>query len=274
MHTHGPRPIEDVIDRAGARLLQRTHNGSAPVEVYEDDRYRWLQNHNGTLQSLMDRRSPERLVLPYTQAMMTGLLFVDAPKSVLMLGLGGASQLRFLRHYFADTPITAWESDAQVIAVARRYFGLSDEDEGVHIFNQDARTGVAAGDQSADLILLDLFGADGSPPWVRQAAFHENCRRRLDDHGVLVANLWVDADDEFLAIMDGVQAAFEQRTLVLPVPGYRNHIVFAFKGAAHLEFATLQARATSLARHTGVDCGGFIGGMRESNLSDDTGFVV
>lgn len=274
MHTHGPRPIEDLIDRAGARLLKRTRDGPAPLEVYEDRCYRWLQNHNGTLQSLMDRRSPERLVLPYTQAMMTGLLFVDAPKSVLMLGLGGASQLRFLRHYFADTSITAWESDAEVIAVARRYFGLSHEDECIRIFNQDARTGVAAGDLTADLILLDLFGADGSPPWIRRAGFHESCRRRLDDHGVLVANLWVDADDEFLAIMDGIQTAFEKRTLVLRVPGYRNHIVFAFKGATHLEFATLQARATSLARHTGVDYGSFIGGMRESNLSDDTGFVV
>jgi spermidine synthase len=274
MHAHDPRPIEDLIDRAGARLLHRTRGGPAPLEVYEDHRYRWLQNHNGTLQSLMDRRSPERLVLPYTQAMMTGLLFVDAPKSVLMPGLGGASQLRFLRHYFADTHITAWESDAQVITVARRYFGLPDRDEGVRIFNRDARTAVAADDLSADLILLDLFGADGSPPWVRQAAFHENCRRRLDDDGVLVANLWVDADDEFLAIMDGVQAAFHKRTLVLRVPGYRNHIVFAFKGAAHLEFATLQARAASLARHTGVDCGDFIVGMRESNLSDGTGFVV
>ena len=57
------------------------------------------QNDDGTLHSLMDRRSPERLVLPYTAAMMAALLFIDAPRSVSMLGLGAGSQARFLRHY-------------------------------------------------------------------------------------------------------------------------------------------------------------------------------
>ena len=272
MRARGPIGIEDLIDRGGARLVQRVQRDGAAIEVYEDHRYRWLQNDNGTLQSLMDRRSPERLVLPYTAAMMAGLLFVDGPPTVLMLGLGGASQVRFLRRHFADTRITAWESDPDVIAIARRHFCLSSEDEAICIINEDARHGIAADGSSTNLILMDLFGADGSPPWVHEKAIHESCRRRLGRHGVLVANFWLEDDDESLAAMDGIQSAFENRTLVLGVPGYRNHIVFAFKDAPCLNFTALYTRAASLGKHTGIDYTGFISRMRESNPSGESEF--
>ncbi len=273
MHTDNPSDIEARIDRSNARLVQRTQLGPAALEVYEDHRYRWLQNDDGTLQSLMDRRLPERLVLPYTVAMMAGLLFIDAPRSVLMLGLGGGSQARFLRHYFADACITAWESNAEVIDIARHHFHLPDENSRVRIINEDVRIGVADESLPADLILLDLFAADGLPAWVRHETLHQRCRRRLDRHGVLVCNLWVDADDECLEVMGGVQKAFDARTLVLNVPGYRNLIALAFNDTPCLAFAELRSRASTLTESTGLDYTGMLNAMRESNASDDAGFV-
>jgi spermidine synthase len=265
---------EDVIDRAHARCLHRAEDGVAALEVYEDDRYRWLQSDSGMLHSVMDRRAPERLVLPYTRAMMAGLLFVDTPRAVHMLGLGGASQLRFLRHHFANACITAWESEQHVIDIARRYFDVPGDDENLRIIHQDVRTDIAVDDPSADLILVDLFAADGLPPWVRGKTLHECCRRRLDRHGVQVTNLWVDADDEFLGVMDGVQRAYGERTLVLPVPGFRNLIVLAFNASPRLDFASLVERASVLGERTGIDYVDLLERMRESNYSNDTGFVL
>jgi spermidine synthase len=270
----GSPPIEAVIDRAHARLLHRTGHQSGAFEVYEDDRYRWLQNDDGTLQSLMDRRSPERLVLPYTAAMMAGLLFVDTPRSVLMLGLGGASHVRFLRHYFAETRITVRESEPDVIDIARRHFGFADVDERIRIVNEDARTDLAVDDPSTNLILVDLFAAGGLPPWVREKSLHACCRRRLDSHGVQVTSLWVDADDEFLDVMSGVQKAYDKRTLVLTVPGYRNLVVLAFKTTPRLDFASLEERAIALGERTGLDYIAMLDRMRESSYFDQTGFVL
>ena len=266
-------PIEQVIDRARARLLDRGSDAHASFEVYEDEHYRWLQNRDGTLHSLMDRRAPERLVLPYTNAMMAGLLFVEDARSVLMLGLGGASQARFLRHHFPDVRITAWESDAQVIDMARRHFGLDDANGSILIVNQDVRAGIAGAGPAADLVLLDLFDADGLPAWLREPDVYALCRRQLAPDGVLAANLWVDGDDEFLGVMDGIQAVFESRTLVLCVPGYRNLVVLAFASRPRLDFAGLHARAAALGARTDLDCAALLDALRESNYTDANGFV-
>jgi spermidine synthase len=266
--------FEDVIDRTHGRLLERIENGSSAFEVREDERYRWIQSADGTLHTLMDRSSPERLLLPYSVGMMAGLLFADALRSVLMPGLGGGSQARFLRYHFADTRITAWESHAGVIDVARRHFCLRENDDGLRIVNEDARTGLAAEGPTADLILVDLFGARGMPHWVRERDVHTHCRRRLAEGGVAVTNLWVDADDEFLEVMDGVQRAFDGRTLVICVPGYRNLVVLAFKSTPSLDFASLRERAVVLGERTSVDYLALIEAMRESNFSDERGFVL
>jgi len=270
MHIVGTPSIEQIIDRERARLLDRA---GATFEVYEDDRYRWLQHRDGTLHSLMDRQAPERLVLPYTCAMMAGLLFVEDARSVLMLGLGGASQVRFLRHHFPSIRITAWESDTQVIDVARRHFGIKDATDSMLIVNQDVRAGITGTSPSADLILLDLFGGDGPPAWLREPEVYARCRRQLSPDGVLAANLWADSDDEFLGVMDGIGEVFERRTLVLCVPGYRNLVVLAFAGQPRLDFAGLRERATGLGARTDLNCVGLLEAMRESNYTDTNGFV-
>ncbi len=262
------------FSQANARLLERSGRGKSCLEVFENDRFRWLQHGNGTLQSAMDRHAPERLVLPYTAAMLAALLFMPGPRRTLMLGLGGASQARFLRHHFPDVPITAWESDARVIALARRHFALSAEDGGTRIVNDDARTAVAGHEHGADLILVDLFSAHGPEPWVRDRALHDDCRRNLTPEGVLVANLWVDSDDESLSVMAGVEAAFAGRTLVLTVPGYHNHVVLAFNGEPCLDFVSLRERASRLGEHTGLDFETMLDSMRQSNRSDAASFIL
>ena len=199
----------------------------------------------------MELRAPERLVLPYTAAMTAALLFGDAPRSALMLGLGGGSQARFLAHHFSELQLTAWESDARAHALARRYFELPSGS--LRVIEEDARTGLRGRDLAADLIFVDLFTADGMPPWVRDAALHEACRCALGAYGVLAVNLWVSADDEALGVMDGLRSAFQGRILVLTLAGFRNLVVLAFERAPRLDFASLESHARRLGQKIGVD---------------------
>lgn len=273
MSKHTP-PVQNPGEQGEARLLQRVRHPGATVEVYEDDGHRWLQNGNGTLQSLMDRRAPERLVLPYTARMMAALLFMDAPEKILMLGLGGASHARFLHHHYPEARISAFEAHPQIIALARRYFHLPGEAQGLRVINADVGAGFDATDGSADLILLDVFDAQGLPPWVPEEALQMRCRRALGEAGVLSANLWVDADDEHLSVLHGMQAAFEHRILALGMPGYRNLVVLAFKNPPRLDFATLATRAARLSQRTDLDFAAMLDALRASNASDASGFLL
>ncbi len=259
--------------QSNARLLERTGIDAFSLQVYENDDFRWLQHANGTLQSAMDRHAPQRLVLPYTAAMMAALLFMTAPRRVLMLGLGGASQLRFLRCHFPDVHLTVCEPDAGVITLARRHFALPDADESLRLIHADAETALADHALQADLILMDLFSAHGLEPRVLEPGLHDHCRQSLAPGGVLAANLWVAPDDESLRVMAGLQQAFAQRSLVLTLPGYHNMIVLGFNGTPCLEFAPLSERAADLELRTGLDFEHMLNGLRQSNRSDETGFI-
>ena len=260
--------------QSNARLLEHTGSGALSLEVYENDDFRWLQHANGTLQSAMDRHDPQRLVLPYTAAMMAALLFMELPRRVLMLGLGGASQLRFLRHHLPAIQVTVCETDSSIVALARRHFALPDTDEGVRLIYDDAQAAVAVHDSQADLILMDLFSARGLEPWVTEPGLHHQCRQILEPGGVLAANLWVAPDDESLRVMAGLQQAFSQRSLVLTVPGYANMIVLAFNDAPCLDFARLETRADRLGERTGLDYHEMLERLRQSNRSDATGLII
>ncbi|MDP6215610.1 MAG: hypothetical protein QF649_00195, partial [SAR324 cluster bacterium] len=57
------------------------------VQVWEKDDRRELRFGNHIMQSVILKKHPDKLVLPYSRFMLLGLLFCPAPKSVLHIGL-------------------------------------------------------------------------------------------------------------------------------------------------------------------------------------------
>ena len=115
-----------------------------------------------------------------------------------MLGLGGASFVRFLRHHYPDAALTVVEKDAACVRLAQAYFGLADDDPHIELINGDARDVVPGLSHRYDLVMFDLFLAYGPPEWLREAEIFRACRARLSRSGVLSANLWADPDDDDL----------------------------------------------------------------------------
>ena len=73
---------------------------------------------------------------------------------------------------------------------------LSLEGLTVHTESQPDRAAGWAREHVPDLILLDLFGAGGMAPWMRESGIYKSCRRHLARRGVLAANFWIDPDDD------------------------------------------------------------------------------
>ena len=267
--------MENACEPRQRQLICCADCSSGTLEVFEESGSRWLQYSRGAVQSRMELAAPTSLALPYTRAMMVALLFLERPAKALLLGLGGGSLVRFLRHHLAGLDITAIESDEVVISVAREFFAIPDDGADFRIIRADARALIEEPELTVDLVLADLFDEQGLPQWMYEPAFHRACRERLSNHGVLVTNLWLEAEDEFLHVMGGIRDAFEARTLIVTVEGFHNLVVLAFQSQPEcLDFETLYRRAATLGNRTGIDFAGMLTGMRETNLIDDRGFVV
>ncbi len=112
------------------------------------------------------------------------------PDRVLVLGVGGGGVLRTLDQRFDAPRIPGVELDPVHLALARRYFALSQEN--FDLVNANARDWLAGdADNCFDLVIDDLFGDhDGVPrraieadgPWLDTLA------RRVGPRGALAVN--------------------------------------------------------------------------------------
>jgi spermidine synthase len=84
--------------------------------VIDDGTTRTLHFSLSLIQSSMSLKDPFALELDYTQAMMSFLLFLQAPQHILMLGLGGGSLAKFCYRHVGSARITVVEIDPRVIA--------------------------------------------------------------------------------------------------------------------------------------------------------------
>src|SRR3569623_2268604 len=94
------------------KLVHRSRDADGPLEVVDDGLTRTLHYGNDTRQSTMALADQVNLMLVYTRAMMSCLLFQPAPRRELMIGLGGGSLAKILLHYFPRSDVEAVERRA------------------------------------------------------------------------------------------------------------------------------------------------------------------
>lgn len=183
------------------------------------------------VQSAMDLRDPERLVLDYTRLMMGFVLFQPAPRRMLMIGLGGGSLPKFCHRHFPGTDITVVEIHPAVIALRER-FGIPPDQPGFRIVQADGAEQVAAMDSaSVDVILVDGFDAEGMAPALGTQDFYAQCARLLTPGGVMVCNLH-ELDIHFGSFLERIGSVFGGRAMAVGTRECGNSVVFARQGMA------------------------------------------
>ena len=219
-----------------------------PVHISESRGIRTLHIGGDAIQSAMRLADPDALELHYTRAMMAFLLLVPEPRDVLLIGLGGGSIARFLRHRCAASRIVAIELNPQVVAAARAWFGLPPDDARLRVDIADGLAYVPAHPQCCDVLMLDAFEDGRSVPALSTFRYYQHCRRALRAGGLLVQNFMSD-ERRLAAYVARVETAFDGRVLQLPAANRVNTIVFAANGlAASWSLATLEKRAAVLER--------------------------
>lgn len=185
---------------ARIRLLRDAAAFGAPVFVVDYDRgvrhYRTLGSFGPvfgassgpedqvTEQSSMDLLYPAQLVFHYERLMSLSFAMCAQPRTALLLGVGGAAMWRFMRAYLPDCAPVLVDNDEQVVAIARRWFHLSQQ-----VMIDEAALFLAGQTAQYDVIHVDLYNAHGAAAF--DAAFWRRCLDLLAPGGCLATN-WAD----------------------------------------------------------------------------------
>lgn len=175
-----------------ADIIHETESPYQTIFISESNGIRRM--HVGSLldrTSAMDLNDPYRHVYEYTAMMMLVSGYVDAPKKVLVVGLGGGTVTRTLRMIYPDAEITNVEFDPEIVAMARQYFGYA-EDGKMKLVVEDARRWLRGTTEQFDMILLDAYHGGYIPFHLTTREFLEIVRERLSPGGVVCSNTWID----------------------------------------------------------------------------------
>jgi spermidine synthase len=238
---------------------------SPQVTLSEEDGVRYL--HFGTVwvQGAMRIRRPWTIELEYQQQMMAPLLFLAEPARVLQLGLGAAALARFCWKHLPRTEVSVVEISEEVVAAARRWFALPQDDARLTVLVDDARDVVAHPRlrRSVDWLQVDLYDRAARGPVLDDEPFYAACRRLLRRPGIAVFNLFGRG---FAPSFSRIAAAFDDRALVLPEADAGNRIVLAFAGPPlALPWAALYERARLIEGQFGLPARKWVSGLRRQD---------
>ena len=202
-------------------------SGSIVVEESAADMRTLRFGRNGARQSVVKPGDPDHIELSYARIMLAELALSGSSGHMLVLGLGGGSLPMFLRGNYPDAVIDAVEIDPDVVVIAKRFFGVI-EDERLHIHIGDARRFVENSESGVyDLILVDAFGANNAPAHLTTQEFMRSLHKTVSSDDVVIGNLWRRAyNPDYDSMVLTYKSVFNQNIL-LDVTGDVNSIIIA-----------------------------------------------
>ena len=109
---------------------------------------------------MIDLKDPDAMPVSYTRIMPVALAYPEAPKRILMIGLGAGSISTYLARAMPDAQIDVVELDPGVIAAEGNIWEETDK---VHLIESDGRVYLNRHKELYDVILLDAFRELGVP---------------------------------------------------------------------------------------------------------------
>lgn len=226
------------------------------IQVSESSGVRYLHFSSNWVQGAMRIARPWALELDYTREMMAALLLRpdgDWPRSVLLIGLGAASLTKFLYRHRPNAKLTVVEIEPAVVAAARQFFKLPDEDARLSIVVGDGAEYVAAHERRYDLILVDGFDENARTGMLDTLPFYLNCKARLTPSGLMVTNL-LSKRRGVRDAMGRIAEAFDGRALAFPSCDSGNVVAFAAAGQpVDSSVGELKSAARQLKEATGLN---------------------
>jgi spermidine synthase len=252
LHHGAVSRLLNIVKERGGRFDEALRDSGGKPFWFDDGPMRYLHFDERFVQSAMCMEAPDELALGYTRAMMGFLLFQGKPRHILMVGLGGGSLVKYCHRHLPRVRITVLEIDADVIAL-RGQFMIPPDDERLQVIHCDAADYLARSRLGIDVLLLDGFTADGPAAELTSDQFFAHCRRLVNPHGIMVANL-PRFDPSFAVHAARMHDEAGWQICGCQAADSNNAIIFAHKASGNrLLPRTLRKRAQRLVRHGSLE---------------------
>ena len=223
------------------------------IDIREEAGVRTLHFGSDWIQGAMRIARPWNLELEYTREMMAGLLLRDAPRKVLLIGLGAASLLKFLYRHYPLVHLTVVEIEPAVVAAARQFFRLPEDPKRIHLVIGDGAEYVLNSNKKFDLILVDGFDDKARAGALETLPFYQACRSGLSNNGIMAVNM-LTRGRNFKRVSAQIAEAFDDRALVFPSCESGNALVLAAAGhPIAISLDDLKENALALKEATGLN---------------------
>ena len=214
-----------------------------PVSVAQRGAEIILSIGSGATQSATVPDQPLTLPLAYTRFMMLACVLAPRLDSVLHIGLGGGTMVRFLHACFPGLRQLAIEINPAVINAAYGDFGL-DAVPTLEVVTGDAVALLPDIEERFDVVFLDAFDDDKTPAGLITADSLRQLGDHLNPEGWLAANVYA-GNLSVRALHRRWRAAFAQ-VLQTREPPLFWPVLFATNQTEPVNFVELGARARAL----------------------------
>ena len=161
-------------------------------EKNDENISRYILYQNGFTQNTIDIKG--RSLNNYIHV-LNSLSEFSEKGNALILGFGAGILPKLLKENFFRVDVV--EIDPNTLDIALRYFNY--DKEFANIFFEDARTFVKKCNKKYNLIIIDLFFADGVPEHLTTKEFYNNLKKCISANGILITNSVADfSNDETL----------------------------------------------------------------------------
>ncbi|MEU0938282.1 MULTISPECIES: fused MFS/spermidine synthase [unclassified Embleya] len=182
----------------------------------------WLLTLNDSPQSYVDLDQPAHLEFEYTRRLGHVVDLVAEPGAavaVLHLGGGGFTLPRYIAATRSGSVQTVAELDAELVALVLEHLPLP-ADEPMEIRTGDARAELTERpDDSADLVIADVFGGAQVPAHLTSREFAAEVARVLRPGGVYAANIADGGELEFARAQVATLRAVFPEVALMAEPG-------------------------------------------------------
>jgi spermidine synthase len=238
--------------------------GHPPATVTEFQDVRSLHLGTSWVQGAMRLSRPDAIELEYVQMMMMWMLFLDAPRHIVQLGLGSAALTKFCYQRLPGARVTAVELNPNVIAICRALFGLPADDARLAVREMDALDFVLdpANHGKADVLQVDLYDEEARGPVLDTPEFYRACLDCLAPGGILTANVFGDDVTNYDKNLQTMEQVFDA-VVWLPEVHDANIVVVAFKDAPQIDFSILYERAGEIRRRFNLPARNWVNGLKD-----------